>query len=82
MCYKLLLDALLFDVTDGEVAAEAGEGVAGKRADEDADDDVAEVVLAHEYAADRYHEGPEEHPIAIGLEPCRHTGSWGLTVRL
>lgn len=75
MCYKLLLNALLFDVAEGEVAAEAGEGVAGERADEDADNDVAEVVLAHEYAADRYHECPEEHPVAIGLEPFWHTGA-------
>ena len=55
------------------MAAEAGEGVAGKRTDDDADNDVAEVVLSYEDAADRHHECPEEHPPAIGLEPYRHS---------
>ena len=62
------------------MAAEASEGVAGKRTDYGADNDVSEVVSAHENAADRYHEGPEEHPVPICLEPFRHRGrsTWDL----
>ena len=56
----------------GDVAGEAGEAPAGEGADEDADDDVAEVVFADEDAADRYHERPEEHPQALCVEPFRH----------
>ena len=66
--------ALVFDVAEGEAAAEAGEAVAGEGADQNADYDVAEVVFADEDAADCYHECPEEYPIAIGLEPFRHGG--------
>ena len=53
------------------MAGEAAEGVAGEGADGDTDDDVAEVVLADEDAADRYHECPAEHPCGVCLEPCR-----------
>ena len=52
-----------------ETTGQTGEAVSGNGADEDADDDVAEVVLADEDAADRYHERPEEHPPAVCLEP-------------
>ena len=66
----------LLDEAFSEVTAKAGEGVAGKRADDDADNDVSEVVLSYEYAADRHHECPEEHPPAIGFEPFWHGGSY------
>ena len=66
----------------GEPTREAGEDPAGERADEDADNHVAEVMLADEGAADGYHECPEEHPITICLEPFGHARSWCLAVRL
>ena len=66
----------------GDVAGEAGEEPAGEGADEDADNHVAEVMLADEDAADGYHECPEEHPITICLEPFGHARSWCLAVRL
>ena len=70
---RLRVDRTLFSyVAYGDVAGEAGEEPAGEGADEDADNDVAEVVLADEYTADCYHECPEVHPPAICLEPFRH----------
>ena len=39
-----------------ETTGQTGEAVTCERADKDADNDVAEVVLADEDAADRYHE--------------------------
>lgn len=63
----------LLDEAFSEVTAKTGECVAGEGSDQDADNDITEVVFAHEDAADRYHEGPEEHPPAVCLEPfwCR-----------
>ena len=52
----------------------AGEGVAGEQADQRADQDVAQVVFADKDAADCHHEGPEEHPPTVCLEPFRHGG--------
>ena len=72
---RLRVDRTLFPyVAYDDVAGEAGEEPAGEGADEDADNDVAEVVFADEDAADRYHEGPEEHPPAVCLEPLGHGG--------
>lgn len=72
----------LLDEACGEVAAEAGEAPSDERADEDADQDIAEVMLAYEDAADRYHEGPEEHPPTVCLEPFRHAAGCRLAVWL
>ena len=77
---RLRVDRTLFPyVAYDDVAGKAGEEPTGEGTDEDADNDVAEVVFADEDAADRYHEGPEEHPPAVCLEPFRH-GSvyWGV----
>ena len=60
------------DVTVGEVAGEVAEGVSGQGTDEDADDDVTEVVLSDEDTADCYHCRPEEHPCTVGFQPFRH----------
>ena len=68
----MLHKILFLDDANGEITAEACEAVAGDRADDDADNDVSEVVLAYEDATDSYHEGPEEHPISICLKPLRH----------
>ena len=71
--YTACLSTLfLFDESFCQVAAESGEEVAGERADKDADNDVSEIVLSYEDAADRYHECPEEHPPSIGHKPFRH----------
>ena len=67
-CYRVLV----FDVAEGEVAAEAGEAVAGEGADDDADNDISKVMLSDKYPADRHHEGPEEHPPSVGFEPFGH----------
>ena len=53
----------------GKEGGEAGEGVAGSQADQSADQDVSQIVLADEYAADSYQWSPNEHPYAVGLQP-------------
>ena len=57
-----------------ETTGQTGEAVTCERADEDADQNIAEVMLADEDAADGHHEGPKEHPPAVCLEPFRHGG--------
>ena len=51
---------------------ESSEAVAGERTYKDADNDISEIVLSDEDAADSYHERPEEHPPSIGFKPLRH----------
>ena len=55
-----------------ETTGQTGEAVSGNGTDEDADQNIAEVMLADKDAADGHHEGPEEHPPAVCLEPFRH----------
>ena len=57
-----------------ETTGQTGEAVTCERADEDAHENITEVVFADKDAADCHHEGPEEHPPAVCLEPFRHGG--------
>ena len=66
----IMCSDLFADVAVGEMAGKEAEGVAGEDSDKDANDDVAEIVFADEDAAYGYHCCPEEHPCAVGFEPC------------
>ena len=57
-----------------ETTGQTGEAVTCERADEDAHKNITEVVFADKDAADCHHEGPEEHPPTVCLEPFRHGG--------
>ena len=57
-----------------ETTGQTGQAVTCERADEDAHENIAEVMLADEDAADGHHEGPKEHPPTVCLEPFGHGG--------
>ena len=55
-----------------ETTGQTGEAVPCERADEDAHENIAQVVFADKDAADGYEWRPDEHPDAICLEPEGH----------
>ena len=57
-----------------ETTGQTGEAVTCEGTDEYAHENITEVVFADKDAADCHHEGPEEHPPTVCLEPFRHGG--------